>query len=194
MNTTRAIVEKTKRPFARNLVAAICAVPIVLGLAACGGQTGVSSQNPSTGTTTTPPSPSPSPAPSPPPPSPPPPSPPPPSPPPPSPPPPSPPPPSPPPPPPAPAFTAVDTSWAASPDNPDGYMVYIGSSTGSINTLARTLAKGASNWNPNSPATELDASIVLAAVGSVKQVCVAIRAFNASGVSTPSQATCAALP
>lgn len=167
MNTTRAIVEKTKRPFARNLVAAICAVPIVLGLAACGGQTGVSSQNPSTGTTTTPPSPSPSPAPSPPPPS---------------------------PPPPAPAFTAVDTSWAASPDNPDGYMVYIGSSTGSINTLARTLAKGASNWNPNSPATELDASIVLAAVGSVKQVCVAIRAFNASGVSTPSQATCAALP
>ena len=176
MNTTRAIVEKTKRPFARNLVAAICAVPIVLGLAACGGQTGVSSQNPSTGTTTTPPSPSPSPAPSP------------------SPPPPSPAPQSPPPPPPAPAFTAVDTSWAASPDNPDGYMVYIGSSTGSINTLARTLAKGASNWNPNSPATELDASIVLAAVGSVKQVCVAIRAFNASGVSTPSQATCAALP
>ena len=167
MNTTGAIVEKTKRPFARNLVAAICAVPIVLGLAACGGQTGVSSQNPSTGTTTTPPSPSPSPAPSPPPPS---------------------------PPPPAPAFTAVDTSWAASPDNPDGYMVYIGSSTGSINTLARTLAKGASNWNPNSPATELDASIVLAAVGSVKQVCVAVRAFNAGGVSSPSQATCATLP
>jgi hypothetical protein len=91
-------------------------------------------------------------------------------------------------------FTTVDTSWAGNPDNPDGYLVYIGASAGGATILVRTLAKGATDWNPNSPAAELDVNAVLAAVGAAKQVCVAIRAFNVGGVSLPSQVTCAILP
>lgn len=91
------------------------------------------------------------------------------------------------------SFT-VDTSWAPNSDNPDGYLVYIGPSTSNVSSLAKVLAKDATDWSPASPSASLPSSIVLAAVGTVKQVCVAIRAYNAGGVSVPSDVTCAALP
>lgn len=91
-------------------------------------------------------------------------------------------------------FTAVTASWTANADNPDGYLVYIGPSATTVNTLAKTLSKGGTDWNPNSPSADIDAATVLAAVGSTSQVCVEVRAFNGGGVSTPSQAGCVALP
>ncbi len=91
------------------------------------------------------------------------------------------------------AYT-VETSWAPNTDNPDGYHVYIGGSSNTVNSLARTLVRGASDWNPASPLVQIPSNTVLAAVGSSNQVCVQIRAYNVAGVSTPSEATCAAIP
>jgi hypothetical protein len=91
------------------------------------------------------------------------------------------------------AFT-IDVAWKPNADNPGGYLVYVGPTATSAKTLVKTLSKGASNWNPASPATQLSAADVAPALGSATQVCVAIRAFNAGGVSVPSQVTCAALP
>jgi hypothetical protein len=91
------------------------------------------------------------------------------------------------------AFT-VDVAWTRNTDNPDGYLVYVGPTASSASTLVKTLNKGASNWNAASPAVQLSAADVAAALGAATQVCVVIRAYNAGGVSLPSQATCAALP
>lgn len=91
------------------------------------------------------------------------------------------------------AFT-IDVAWKPNADNPDGYLVYAGPTASNANTLVKTLNKGASGWNPGSPAVRLSATDVAAALGSATQVCVVIRAFSAGGVSLPSQATCAALP
>lgn len=91
------------------------------------------------------------------------------------------------------AFT-LDVAWKPNADNPNGYLVYVGPTATSANTLVKTLSKSASDWNAASPSVRLSASDVAAALGSATQVCVVIRAFNAGGVSLPSQATCAALP
>lgn len=88
----------------------------------------------------------------------------------------------------------VDTAWAPNPDNPDGYLVYIGPTATNAATLVKTLAKGASDWNPASPSAQLASSDVLAALGTATQVCVVVRAFNSGGLSLPSPATCTALP
>lgn len=92
------------------------------------------------------------------------------------------------------ASFVVDTAWAPNADNPDGYLVYVGPTASTATTLVKTLAKGATDWDPASPATQLAAADVQAALGTATQVCVAIRAFNSGGMSLPSQATCAALP
>jgi len=91
------------------------------------------------------------------------------------------------------SFT-VETAWMANPDDPDGYMVYVGATQNTANTLVRTLSKGAGGWNPASPSTQLTSNDVVAAIGTGTQVCVAVRAFNSGGVSVPSNSTCAALP
>jgi hypothetical protein len=88
----------------------------------------------------------------------------------------------------------VDAAWAPNPDNPDGYLVYIGPTAGSASTLVKTLAKGAADWSPTSPSTQLASNDVQAVLGTATQVCVAVRAFNAGGVSLPSPVTCVALP
>jgi hypothetical protein len=91
------------------------------------------------------------------------------------------------------AFT-VDAAWTANSDNPDGYLVYAGSSPGDATTLVKTLSKGTANWNPMSPAVQLTSSDLAGAIGESAQVCVRVRAYNAGGVSVASEATCAALP
>src|SRR3990172_9776703 len=91
------------------------------------------------------------------------------------------------------SFT-VDTAWAANPDDPDGYLVYVGATQNTANSLVKTLSKGAGGWNPASPSTQLTSNDVVAAIGTGTQVCVAVRAFNTGGVSVPSNSTCAALP
>jgi hypothetical protein len=92
------------------------------------------------------------------------------------------------------ASFVVDTAWAPNPDNPDGYLVYIGPATNNVTTLAKTLAKGATDWDPKNPSAQLASSDVLGALGTATQVCVAVRAFNSGGVSVSSPVTCAALP
>jgi hypothetical protein len=92
------------------------------------------------------------------------------------------------------ASFVVDSAWAPNADNPDGYLVYVGPTAATATTLVKTLAKGATDWDPTSPAAQLAAADVQGALGTATQVCVAIRAFNGGGMSLPSQATCAALP
>lgn len=164
MTARSAFVDGSWKTSVRN-ASTLVVIAIAFGLTACGAQLGVGT-DPSTGVTNVPPpSPSPTPTPTPTP-----------------------------TPPPTASFTSVDASWTANPDSPDGYLVYIGATSGSANSLVATLAKGGSNWNPSSPAVQLSAATVLGIVGSNTQVCVAVRAFNAGGVSSASQVSCTALP
>jgi hypothetical protein len=96
--------------------------------------------------------------------------------------------------PPTSSFT-MDVAWAANTDNPDGYNIYVGTSTGNATTLVKTLVKSASGWDPAAPFVSLTSTEVRNAVGaSATQACVAIRAFNSAGVSSASPGTCATLP
>ena len=87
----------------------------------------------------------------------------------------------------------LDVAWPPNPDDPDGYLVYIGRTADSANTLVASIFRGQPNWNPTSPSVRVGASDVARTLGSVSQVCVAIRAYNAGGVSPPSDPTCAAV-
>lgn len=88
----------------------------------------------------------------------------------------------------------LETSWAPNSDSPDGYTIYVGPTASSATTLVKTLVKGSSDWDPAAPMAQIPSTTVLAAVGSSLQACVQIKAFNAAGLSAPSQATCSNLP
>lgn len=88
----------------------------------------------------------------------------------------------------------LEAAWAANPDNPDGYTVYLGATAGSATNLVKTLVKGGTDWNPQAPTVQLPSTTVQSVVGSGSQACVLIKAYNAAGLSPPSQATCITLP
>jgi len=98
-------------------------------------------------------------------------------------------------PPPVPTFNNLEVSWPANADNPDGYHVYMGASSGGATTIARTLNRGDSGWDPASPFTAIPSSTVISIVGSAAtQACVRIAAYNGYGQSAPSVASCVPLP
>jgi hypothetical protein len=88
----------------------------------------------------------------------------------------------------------LEAAWAANPDKPDGYTVYLGATAGSATNLVKTLVKGGTDWNPLTPTVQIPSTSIQSVVGAGSQACVQIKAYNAAGLSPSSQATCITLP
>lgn len=88
----------------------------------------------------------------------------------------------------------MEIAWAPNSDNPDGYSVYLGTTTTNVTNLVKSLVKGATDWDPLAPVAQIPSTTVQSIVGSGSQACVQIKAYNSGGLSAPSQATCVTLP
>ncbi|HEX9626892.1 MAG TPA: hypothetical protein VGA00_08160, partial [Acidiferrobacterales bacterium] len=91
------------------------------------------------------------------------------------------------------AFTA-EVWWAPNPDNPSGYIVYVGGTTSTATNQVATLTQGSGSWDPSQPMAQIPSSTVRPLVGSSSQACFAIKAYNGAGSSAYSPATCVTMP
>lgn len=83
----------------------------------------------------------------------------------------------------------VTLQWNPNPQNITGYIVDFGPTANEVTQLASVMYNNSGDYNPQSPFVQLDVVNDLG-LEPGENVCFTIKAFNAGGVSAPSEAIC----